>query len=293
MAETYSNLNIGRYNRAAMQSIETAVDSMLVTTVAESLESADVSDSYGEACTTMRDKRFDILGVKDRDRVIGYVPSPSGSWAPDVQCGVIARELVDDFRASQVEPSSRLRDALQELARRQRLFVSDEETGNVVSIVTRADLQKAPVRMMAFAYITVFEIHLTEKIREAYPNDAWQHATALRVQASAPETEDHDRRLALGEELNLLDSLSLSKKSRIARLTQRIRSELATPRVDIDALLRTVAPLRNAVAHGSSLANRNRRWAEVAALVRDVGAVNLLLEGRNGAIAGRLNKEGT
>lgn len=293
MGDTYSNLNIGRYNRLAMRSIEAVVNSMLVTAIAESLESADVSDSYGEACATMREKRFDVLGVSENSRVIGYVPLTDGNWAPDVQCGIIAHELVDDFRASEVEPSSRLCDALQELARRQRLFVSDEETGNVVSIVTRADLQKAPVRMMAFAYMTVFEIHLTEKIREAYPNDAWKHATALRVQASALEAEDHDRRLVLGEELNLLDSLSLSKKARIARLTQRVRHALATPRVDIDALLRTVAPLRNAVAHGSSLANRNRRWAEVAALVRDVGAVNLSLEGTNGDMAGRLNEEGT
>lgn len=284
MGDTYTNLGIGRYNRRALASIDKVVDSMLVATIAEPIDCADVADSYGKACITMRQKGFDVLGVRSSGRVVGYVPLAGCNCDPGTPCSSAMSACAPSSDQLVVEPSFKLFSALQELGQRQRLFVSRGKSDDVVGIVTRADLQKATVRMMVFAYMTVFEIHLTQRIREHYPNDSWQDMFDGPLSASPSEIQDYNRRLSLGEESDRLDCLSLFKKTEIARLTPSVSSGLAVPSVDTDAVLQTVSRLRNAVAHGSSLANRLRRWADVAALVRDVREINLHFEtGDNGA----------
>lgn len=204
MGDTYSNLNIGHYNREALASIDNIVNSMLVTTIAEPIECVDASDSYGKACDTMREKRFDVLGVRSEGCVVGYVPLAQITREPDVSCLAVMNESADDFRRSVVKSSFKLFDALQELGQQQRLFVSDKKTDEVVGIVTRADLQKAPIRMMIFAYITVLEIHLTAMIRERYPQDGWMTGVTPRIRISDHEKVDREERVAAGEDTDLL-----------------------------------------------------------------------------------------
>jgi CBS domain-containing protein len=278
VGDTYSNLSLGRYNREAMAALDGIVDGILASTLAEPIESVDGTDPYGHARSIMEEKRFDVLGVSENNRVIGYIPLTGGDWVLETRCGVIARQLVHAFRQSVVGPSFRLYDALQGLAAQQRLFVLDDEIGGVAGIITRADLQKAPIRMLVFSYITLLEIHITEGIRRRYVKDAWRTKDLISQKKLRSAEREQVRRIAAGEDSDLLDCLDFFDKEAIV-LSDSV--SLAGGRAwpdDATELLPKVRGLRNAVAHGRSLANRERRWADVAKIVSDVRALNHELE---------------
>ena len=280
MGDTYSDLNIGHYNREAMISIETIVDAMSVQTITETIECVDGSDSLCRAYTRMYEKRFDVLGVCENGRVVGYVPRSCGDMhlSENTLCSIVMRETAAEFGHSTFDPSLKLYDALQQLTQRQRLFIRDAESGDVVGIVTRADLQKAPIRMMIFGYATVFEIHLTEAIRRFRPQDAWVEGVSPRD----GQKRDYCRRKAAGEEMDLLDCLDFGQKIAMAEQTPGLLTLFNPSDADVSSSLSDIRILRNAVAHGSSLANRNRRWEKVAQIVQDMRALDLHFETADG-----------
>jgi outer membrane murein-binding lipoprotein Lpp len=136
--------------------------------------------------------------------------------------------------------------------------------------------------MMAFAYVTIYEIHLTQRIRQYYPGDSWERALEPDVAASASERDDFCHRKALGEEVDLLDCLGFLRKEQIILCTGQLMSECTSPNRDPRVLLSRVRSLRNAVAHGSSLVNGQRRWADVYQILRDVRTLNARLEAGDG-----------
>jgi hypothetical protein len=56
-------------------------------------------------------------------------------------------------------------------------------------------------------------------------------------------------------------------------------------------LLSRVQSLRNAVVHGSSLANEQRRWADVSTILTDVRTLNARLEADDGEDAATQGEE--
>jgi hypothetical protein len=64
-----------------------------------------------------------------------------------------------------------LRDTVIALGERPRVFVTS--LGAVGGIITRADLQKPPVRMWLFGLITLVEQALGMLIRARYPDGSW------------------------------------------------------------------------------------------------------------------------
>lgn len=80
----------------------------------------------------------------------------------------------------------------------------------------------------------------------------------------------------------MLDCLGFFRKEQIILSTGQFMSECTLPNKDPRVLLPKVRSLRNAVAHGSSLANKQRRWADVAKILADVRILNAHLEAGDG-----------
>lgn len=72
----------------------------------------------------------------------------------------------------------------------------------------------------------------------------------------------------------MLDCLDFFRKEQIILATGRLSSECTLPNRDLGVLLPKVRSLRNAVVHGSSLANRQRRWADMSRILTDVRTLN-------------------
>ena len=289
--DTYSNLHIDHYNRTALSSIDSVFSGIGIGAIAEPLLSVSDTVTIGNAASIMREHRFDVLGVTHDGMVTGYLSNQRDGLPLDAASLRPVTESIEDFSGSRVASSCSLWEGLSRLAHLQRLFLADSSSDKVTHIVTRADLQKAPVRMMVFAYITIFEIHLTERIRDFYPGDSWQSALESEVAASKPEVEDYNYRKAAGEEADLLDCLGFFRKEQIILSTGQLMSECTLPNKDPRVLLPKVRSLRNAVAHGSSLANKQRRWADVAKILANVRTLNARLEADDGEDAATSGEE--
>lgn len=289
--DTYSNLHIDHYNRTALSSVDSVFSGIGIGAIAEPLLSVGDTVTIGNAASIMRERRFDVLGVTHDGMVTGYLSNRRDGLPLDVASLRPVTESVEDFNGSRVASSCSLWEGLNRLAHLQRLFLADSSSDKVTHIVTRADLQKAPVRMMVFAYITIFEIHLTERIRDFYPGDSWQSALESEVAASKPEVEDYNHRKAAGEEADLLDCLGFYRKEQIILGTGQLSSECTLSTRDPRVLLPRVRSLRNAVVHGSSLANRQRRWADVSRILTDVRTLNARLEADDGEDAATSGEE--
>lgn len=134
--------------------------------VAELLESRDECEDAITVRKYMDERDFDVIGVRSGEQVIGYAlrteldSNKLGDWTKGFTS--------DD----QIDENDPLTHAFQCLGNKPRLFVrSDEKIGG---IVTRGDMQKAPVRMWLFALVTLTEMQLLRLIREAYPNQYWE-----------------------------------------------------------------------------------------------------------------------
>ena len=107
--------------------------------IAEPLVSFD-SDRDAEAIRVFMDARnFDVVGLREGGRVVGYVRRKDLKQGPVQGC-------LTPFRDGEVLAESEpLSAAIQALTVRSELFIT--VLGQVGGIVTKGDLQKAPVRV--------------------------------------------------------------------------------------------------------------------------------------------------
>lgn len=279
--DTHSNLAINHYNRAALASVDSIVWSMPISSIAEVLVCVDVNDTWSRAVQVMKKNHFDVVGVREHGQAIGYVSLDAATRESESRPAGSIGHCTERLEKLAVDSSLSLLETLHGLSSSQRLFVRKDRTHHVDRIVTRADLQKAPVRMLVFGYITLLEIHLTDRIRETFPRDTWQLELGGCLQARKSEKKECLRRESEGEDGELLDCLDFSRKEDIIAGTPRLARECTPPHMEGEVLLSQVHSLRNALAHGRSLANRERQWADVAEIVSDVRDLNALLEGRH------------
>ena len=78
--------------------------------------------------------------------------------------------------------------------------------------------------------------------------------------------------------MDLLDCLGFYRKEQSILGTGQLMFECTLPNRSPRVLLPKVRSLRNAVVHGSSLANKQRRWADVFRILTDVRTLNARLE---------------
>jgi hypothetical protein len=208
----------------------------------------------------MENLHFDVMGVSDPTGLVyGYVRCETLTEGP---CKKYAqpftpRDLVSD--------STPLLDVITILHDTPRIFVL--ETNRVTGIVTRGDLQKAPVRMLLFGLITILEMHLLRLIRTAFPNDSWKlHLTNGRLDKAYCL---YDRLKQRNEELDVTDCLQLCDKRTLFLQIPTIHVHLNVP--SPQRFLQDIERLRNNLAHAQDVINGFSSWVTVIELIHDLG----------------------
>lgn len=142
-----------------------------VSHIAETLEYRNADDEATSIRQYMEQVDFDILGVETAGIVDGYI------HRDDLQMGHLGDYKQIFHPAELVAESTPLIEAMGLLRDKPRIFVL--VSNRVNGIVTRGDLQKAPVRMLIFGLVTLVEMNLLKLIRDAYPDDTWQDKLRL------------------------------------------------------------------------------------------------------------------
>lgn len=263
-----------RAESKAAQTIMSMAESIPVRLISEPLVSYDKQTPYADAVSDMKASRFDVAGVVDHaDNVLGYIDSK----------GKLSGVCGDKNHGHPFDPGSLVTDAMpiaeagSLIARKRRVFVL--ERNKVTSIVTRADLQKAPVRMMIFGVITVLEMHLTNVLRREWPGDEWSKCDSFAPKQVKAIKDRFQQAKKRNDETDIFGCMDLYAKSLLACETNSLVDALQKDGPDdLESDLAEIRRLRNAVAHGKSLVTSNRSWNKVLQITIEAQQASKTLE---------------
>jgi hypothetical protein len=232
--------------------------------IVERLSSCRPDSIASEVRARMEQWDFDVLGVqRDGYLIEGYV------LREDLTTGC-AGDHCRPFPAFELAAESMpLLDVLRVMRDQERLFVV---VGNSVwGIITRGDLQKAPVRLLLFGLITSLESQMLGMIRHRHPGEAWtDKLSGGRVGAARLLLQ---RRQARNEAIDLADCLQLCDKREILTKDAEMLKHLGfSSRRQAIALFERVEALRDRLAHSQDLI-AGSSWAEVVDLTDQMDAL--------------------
>jgi hypothetical protein len=224
--------------------------------IAEPLASFDDVQPAADVRAFMEQREFDVVGVRERGVVTGYT-----TRAPLIR-GTAGQHRIM-FGAEDVLPDSEgLPSAFAALRERRHVFVT--VLGHVGGIVTRGDLQKAPVRLWLFGLVSLLEMQMLRVVRERYPDDAWSPLLSEERLTGVRQVFAERRRR--NEENDLSDCLQLGDKATILMKDPELFALSGFPsKRALELFFKEVGALRNALAHANDILAG--RWPALVGLV--------------------------
>ena len=221
----------------------------------EPLQSCIYEDDAISILNKMDQLYFNTMGIKKSkdEPVIGYINS---SELTEGKCGSFAHKFqMPDL----ISNSTPLIEVLHILREKQRVFVL---SGNSVEdIITRADLQKPPVRIMLFGLITLLEMHLTHHIRKLYPDKEWR--TKLSQDQIEKAEDLMNIRIERNERLDLTDCLQFCDKMELVLASDKIRKVFGFESKRVGSkILKDVESLRDKLAHSQDIVS-GTTWEDI------------------------------
>ncbi len=203
----------------------------------------------------MQARDFDLVGIRSEGQVVGYVERDSlGEGA----CGLFRKSFEDTTVLDETAP---LLQVLMKLDQAPCGFVTI--LGRIGGIITRADLQKPPVRMWLFGLVTLIEMRFTELIERHCPAEVWHgYLSEARREKAKVLLAERSRR---NQALQLLDCLQFSDKGQIIARHEDIRKlTIFSSRRQMEEAVKSLERLRNDLAHSQDILNSD--WGTISQL---------------------------
>lgn len=236
--------------------------------IAEPLRSFDAGQPAAEVRLFMEQRGYDVVGVRRDGVMTGFAARQ------DLAQGLVGSHC-QSFGPEAVLPDSEpLLAAFTALHARGHVFIT--VLGHVGGIVTRGDLQKAPVRLWLFGLVSLLEMQLLRVVRARYPGDSWScRLSETRLQCARELFAERRRR---HEENDLSDCLQLGDKATILMKDRELfaLSGFASKRA-LETFFQEVGQLRNALAHANDILHG--RWPAIAVMANTLEAFLERLEG--------------
>jgi hypothetical protein len=142
----------------------------------------------------------------------------------------------------------------------------------VRGIVTRADLNKPPVRVYLFGLVSLLEMHLGFWIRVTYPDTTWEAELGTgRLDAARALQAERQKR---GHEASLLGCIQFCDKRDLVAAKGDLRDRLGLGNErDAIRLLRRAEDLRNLLAHSQQDLVQGSSWEELIGIVQSIEKV--------------------
>lgn len=212
-----------------------------VKNIAEPLASFDADHPTYKVLQFMGKKRYDVIGVKQDGVVCGYAEKS------DISSNKLGNHCKPFQLKDLLSETDPLRGAFKNLADSRQLFVL--RLGKVCGIVTRADLQKVPVRLWLFGLVSSLEMQFLRIIKERYPGNSWEILiSSERLNNTKQVFADRQQR---NEEIDLVDCTQFCDKHDIILKTEELRHLLGfESKRKLKELLGYLENLRNELVHG-------------------------------------------
>jgi hypothetical protein len=233
--------------------------SITVKELAEPLVSFDADIPSKKVLAFMKERDFDVVGVRTDGVTTRFVERDS------LGKGFLGKHAKDISKTHLLDESDPLDRAVQALKVSRWVFVCF--LGCPSGIITRGDLQKAPLRMWLFGLISLLEMQLLRRIIEAYPNDSWApYISEDRLEGAKAIQKDRTKR---GAAIDLAECLQISDKASIYKKSATLYPLLPfKTKTDWISFTKKLESLRNKLAHSNPIPSGS--WPQIAALVEDI-----------------------
>ncbi|WP_147535176.1 hypothetical protein [Bacillus marasmi] len=215
-------------------------DNLSVTLIAEDIIYCSITDDATNIKNKMQELDFDYLGVESGGKLVGYIIKD------ELTDNSISDHVHTFTMANLVSESTPLLELLHILKEQHPVFIL--EKNQVSKLITVADLQKQPIRMLVFGLISLLEMELVQLIKRTYPDEQWKNC--LSEGRIAKVKEVHEMRKEKNEGLALIECLQLSDKGTIIKKTPQLSEQLGfVSKTEVGRFFRSIEELRNNTAH--------------------------------------------
>ena len=229
--------------------------------LAESFVAFDSVRSTSDVRAFMKHRDFDFIGVRIHGEVVGFADFH------DLDDGKLGDHVRPFASHHLVDETDSVSDVLNRL--RQEPCVYVQLMGQPLGIITRADLQKAPVRMWLFALLSLVEMQFLRLIRTRLTEE--ELLRTLEVRSSKRVQGEFNKRKKRNEETDLADCTGFSDKFLIVAKTMSLREELGFGSEDaVMVVKRDYVTLRNNLAHGHIIGRDFSNLARIAKGAEDL-----------------------
>jgi hypothetical protein len=228
--------------------------------VAERLKCCSYDEESSKLRKEMEDLDFDVMGIEEEGEVRGHVKRLELGTGP-------VKNYEERFLASDLIPESApLLTAFSALYDSPKKFVTRKN--KVIGIVTRGDLQKAPVRMWLFGLITLLEMHILRIIRNHFPNDSWKtHLSNGRLRSTEGLFASRKKR---NEAIDLADCLQFCDKRDLILEIPDIKESMEKQwGKSAKSLLESTEQIRDKLSHAQDIVIGST-WHEIIDLVKNI-----------------------
>lgn len=221
---------------------------------------------YGEPAlkvqAELRRLDFDIAGIRSsKDQ-----PILEFARTASLQNGN-CEEVAESIKAADIiAESTPLIEVLNGLRDRTYFFILNGR--QISGIITRADLQKPPVRILIFGIISLLEMHLTFLVRTHFPDEKWRDVLKpKRIENAETILQNRKER---NEEIDLTDCLQFADKRDLVLASREMRDHLGLEsKKGTQSVLRNIEKIRDKLAHSQDIVS-GTTWEELIDVVQKV-----------------------
>lgn len=235
------------------------IDNITARSIYEPLLCCPVTSRAEAARQALEVRDFDVAGVKENEggEVVGYVLFEE---LGEGDLRKYVRKISTDLLISDSTPIAEIFSVLSEIN-----FAFVIAGKHISGIITKADINKPPVRIYLFGMTSLFEMHLSAWVNHYYVNDSWvQEVSENRMQDAA---KIHELRKGNNQELSLLECLQLCDKRDLLAKSKQFREDFDFSRASFDSFVKNVEKVRNELAHSQYSIIANIEWISLIEII--------------------------
>ena len=228
------------------------IDNVTAKCIYEPLLCCPADSISGEAKEALQTRDFDVAGVKETEdgAVIGYVVTN------EIEDGEFRKYIKKIEHELLISDSTPLAEIFSVLSNKNFTFVI--YGNNITGIITRADINKPPVRIYIFGIISLLEMHLNSWINHYYQNDSWFYKVPKQRMEKAEKV--YEQRKGKNQELSILECLQLCDKRNLLSNSNEFLKTFHFLKTEFESFLERAEKIRNELAHSQNSIISNMEW---------------------------------
>ncbi len=238
-------------NHISLVGIKKIFESNLtVETIKEEIEYIDVELSVDDAIVYLKTRGFDVVGIKNRENLqLGFVHINT----LEGQKGKVVHYITKFEHQFLITEDTSLLASIRLIKKHNHLFLLNKN--QISGIVTRADLQKMPIRLLAFSMMSYLEM-IFSAIIKTYIDDNYL-AKYINLNRYESAKRIFNERMKRNEAIDLISCIQLADQRDILAKNPRFLEKIGLSKKQFVREMKDMIDIRNEIAHSQKIETIN------------------------------------